>query len=121
MPCFKAANDGLTPKQVARVQDLGCERLVELWSQHRRKRFPYGLAGTDVNGICLVSLDSRIAGCVSSFLHRGAMDAERVQALRKSLRDLSTVIPDLRNDARRYFECLHEMTEILVGECDDAA
>ena len=106
--------------QVLRAPELGalcgCTRhdkysdmneIEDMWQQFQTMPFPDGYAGEEIAGICLVSLDTFAAGCISTFVGcRGQLDAERTAILRQCMQELTTVLPELEGEAKSYFEYL---------------
>jgi hypothetical protein len=86
-----------------------------MWNEWKAISFPSDYAGEDVEGICLVSLDTYTAGCIDTFVSRkGSLDAERISILRKCKKDLETVTNKLEGDAKFYFERLLQMTQRIL-------
>lgn len=96
--------------------------ITELWVEHSQARFPEDLGGKDVNGVCVTSIDSYAAGCISSYVGREgkSIDLERYQVLQKCKCDLEEVLPHLDGQALEYFDRLREMCAIIVSEASIA-
>ncbi len=94
--------------------------ITDLWTEHAKTVFPESYAGKDVNGVCLTSLDTYAAGCISTYIqqNRKSIDFERYQVLQKCKANLEEVLPDLTGEARMYFIRLHEMCSIIIAEVD---
>jgi len=92
--------------------------ISELWIKHCQELFPKGYGGKDVNGICVTSVDTNAAGCISSYMgyDQKNINLERYQVLQKCKKELEEVLPHLENEALEYFSRLHEMCSILVTE-----
>ena len=96
--------------------------LAELWKVHSEAKFPLGYGGRDVNRICITSLDSYAAGCISSYLHHGEKNIglERIQKIKNCRDELATVLPHLDGYAIDYFNRLHQMCSLIVAEESNA-
>jgi hypothetical protein len=55
MPCFKSLHNGRTPHQLRSIRERGDEAIEELWASFQTSRFPSGLGGEEVSGICITS------------------------------------------------------------------
>jgi hypothetical protein len=86
----------------------------ELWQEHLAAPFPKGLRGKDVNGIDFVLLDANIAGCVSTFVERGKLNAYQITMLGLSYRDASFVLPILNEEGAAYFWRLERLAELVL-------
>jgi hypothetical protein len=86
------------------------------WEAWRQLPFPEGLAGEEVNGICLTSLDTFAAGCIDTFLERrGSLDAERIAVLRRCAGELRAVVPALAYEAAVYFGELSAIADLVLS------
>lgn len=95
--------------------------VAELWEAHMQAPFPGRLRSADVAGVCMVLLDSNVAGCVSTWLHRGGnIDDERWDILAACEQELLRVIPELDDDEAVYYQRLLDMA-VLVLEVPDAS
>ena len=91
------------------------EDLQLLWDAHEGATFPSAVAGEEIEGEDLVSLDTFAAGCIDSFLlKRGSLDEGRIDALAACFSGLTTVLPHLTGDAKNYYTRLHEMCRITL-------
>ena len=87
------------PKQQAEY-----DWLVERWSHFRERPFPHGWGGAEVAGVCLVSLDSAMAGLVSSYVERRRkFRPGGIDLLRRLHNDPRRVLPSLTDEAADYF------------------
>ena len=73
------------------------------WNAHYFRAFPHECAGREVDGVCLTSCDTFLAGCISYFVENGALDPERIGVVSKVCADLERVMPHLSGDAHAYF------------------
>ena len=86
-----------------------------LWREHCDTPFPPGLAGQEVGGICVTSLDSFASGCIQTFLaRRGSLDDERAEILRNCKQNLAVVIPHLKGEGQAYFARLERLVGIIM-------
>ena len=92
--------------------------LPELWIEHSQAKFPKGFGGVDVNGVCVTSLDTYAAGCISSYMkyERKSIDLERFQVLQKCKSQLEEVLPHIDGEALDYFSRLHDICSLIVDE-----
>lgn len=83
------------------------DEIEQKWQQLRVLRFPSGCGGKEVAGVCLASVDTFAAGCISTFMTwRGRLDADRIKSLQGCVQDLEIVVPLLDGEAKVYFELL---------------
>jgi len=83
------------------------------WNAHYFRGFPRECAGREVDGVCLTSCDTFLAGCISYFVENGTLDPERTNVVAKVCADLRRVMPRLSGDAREYFSELLSLGEAL--------
>ena len=76
------------------------------WNAHVLRPFPRGCVGKEVDGVCLTSCDTFLAGCVSYFVERGALDQDRAHVVASVSADLRRVVPQLHGEAYEYFSAL---------------
>ena len=81
------------------------------WNAHYFRAFPRECAGREVDGVCLTSCDTLLAGCISYFVENGTLDAECTDAVASVCTDLEWVMPRLSGEAHRYFSEL-----LLLGK-----
>ena len=105
------------PRQIV-VRDA--RAFETLWREHCAAPFPEGLAGEDVAGICLASLDTFTAGCIDAFLaHGGKLDSLRTAVLGLCYRDLSVVVSELEGEGQRYFTRLEKLARTVLEAVRD--
>ncbi|MBN1911166.1 MAG: hypothetical protein JW818_15575 [Pirellulales bacterium] len=85
------------------------EKIRRLWAEFRKKPFPEGLAGEDINGVCVTSLDTFAAGCVDTYVCSGSLDRVKRDVLESSLVELDRILPELEDYPREYFLLLKEI------------
>jgi hypothetical protein len=88
-----------------------------MWTEHASKPFPRALAGEEFDGKDLALLDSTTAGCISTFLGTGSLDADRLAMLDACVQSLSRVCPELPDENRDFFVTLQEIAERVVTFC----
>ncbi|MGW6719357.1 hypothetical protein [Streptomyces sp. NPDC054995] len=95
-------------------------RLSRSWEDFGGLPFPAGFYGREPEGECMVTMDSSIAGCVSSAM-KGKLDDGRRENLHARIARLGEILPSIRDDenAITYFTHLHQMGK-LAAEIDDA-
>lgn len=92
--------------------------ITELWIQHSQARFPEGYGGKDVNGVCVTSVDTYAAGCISSYMGSEGknIQLESYQVLVKCKGELEKVLPYVEGEAYSYFARLHQMCSGITAE-----
>lgn len=73
------------------------------WNLHYFRPFPRECVGAEVDGVCLTSCDTFLAGCISCFVENGALDQERARVVATVSADLERVMPRLSGEAHAYF------------------
>jgi len=94
--------------------------IQQLWKEHMSRPFPRGLAGEEIDGVCLVMLETDAAGCITGFLggsRAPALDATRLRILSECAASLSRICPQLPDEHRVYFDTLREVSERIVRFC----
>jgi hypothetical protein len=76
------------------------------WAEFHALPFPPGCAEAEVDGVCLATTDTFLAGCVSYFIERGSLDAQRASVASRACADLERVLPHLPTHAHPYFSLL---------------
>ncbi|MEV4280929.1 hypothetical protein [Actinoplanes xinjiangensis] len=101
------------------AEELG-RAVAELYEEHRRAAFPPRLKVDDANGVEMVSLDSRVVGCVGTWLeNRGAVDNRRWDTLAECEQLLDRAIPALNEAEAVYYRRLLTMTVLILETPDD--
>jgi hypothetical protein len=96
--------------------------IVNLWREHCAAPFPERLAGQEVAGICVASLDTFAAGCIQTFVsHGGRLGDEKVAVLDCCRRDLSVVVKEMNGEAKEYFARLENLARMVLDAVRDAA
>lgn len=92
------------------------DQLSRLWDEFLQMPFPRAFYLREPDGECMVSLDTALAGCVSSAMN-GPLDASRSRVLHQKTAILGRVLPSIDDDeyAARYFTRLHEMAVLAAG------
>jgi hypothetical protein len=111
-------NKGMQPISARR----GLARPIrEDWARFSEWPFP-SLEGTfDVDDVCLVSADSALAGCISTFCSRsssGRLDSERAEILRRAVADLERTLARMPMDVERYFRELLSIARAVIAEME---
>jgi hypothetical protein len=91
---------------------INLKNIEKLWSSYQKMPFPDKLIGNDINNICVTTLDTFAAGCVSTYLLNGSLDRNRIKILKSCLEDLDSISPHLFGYPKEYF---HMLKEICVG------
>ena len=81
-------------------------QIEHAWSVHMQRPFPRQCAGQEIDGVCLTSCDTYLAGCVSHVINGGVLDADRRHAVASVCADIERVLPHLSGEAREYFAAL---------------
>lgn len=91
------------------------EELRKKWDAYRALEFPRGCADLDPAGVCLASTDSYAAGCITTYLSQGYLDAERIKILTNCVSDLDEALRELEGDMWVYFDTLRTISrEVLT-------
>jgi hypothetical protein len=101
-----------TKSKLQRLEEL--QHIFRLWVRLKEKLFPSGCGGEDVRGIDLVTLDSNIAGCVSTFLTRGQLDERQNEYLYFCDDCLDSVTLELQGYEGWYFRQLKALTSAII-------
>lgn len=106
------------PLEHLTVRHLKIMNIAEMWIEHGQAQFPPGYGGTDVNGVCVSSLDTFATGCISYYMghERNDIDVERYLTLQKCKLDLEHVLPHVQDEALEYFGRLHELCNSIITE-----
>jgi hypothetical protein len=90
--------------------------------EHEDVRFPKGYGGTEVDGVCVTTVDAYAAGCIYTYVSKEnrSLDLERYQVLQKCKDDLEIVLGRVEGDAFEYFSRLHEMCRLILAEASIA-
>jgi len=85
--------------------------LISLWEIHCEAGWPSGLGPNEGE---LMTLDTVISGCVKYYFSENRLDLKRVEILGSCQNDLEALLPDLRGEARDYFDRLRVLACILL-------
>ena len=100
-----------TKSKLHQLEEL--QHIFRIWVRLRQKLFPSNCSGLDVRGIDLVTLDSDVAGCVSTFLMEGHLESKTMDALYYCDDCLSTVILELQGYEGWYYRQLKALTSAI--------
>ncbi len=104
--------------------DMDDRLLTELWEEYCEFLFPKSLYEFDLP-VCYVTLDSAVAGCVSSLVSReGSLRPDQAEALLTSIASLSRELPPVDADGHSYLIRLREMANLALsvhGQRNDTA
>jgi hypothetical protein len=90
--------------------------------EHCAAPFREGVAGAEIDGICVVSLDTITAGCVATFLSGGgSLDAERIAVLASCHPELLIVLANLNGQPKRYFVRLEKLASMILKAVGNVA
>jgi hypothetical protein len=88
--------------------------LTARWERFVMRPFPRRLAGQDVAGIEPALLDTEAAGCVSTFVARGALDPRTRDIAAACAADLRRLVAALEGEPADYFAELLALTEAVL-------
>lgn len=92
------------------------DEIKKLWNEFQKLPFPSGLAGEEIEGEDVVSLDTFAAGCISTFIgNKGLLDSERLKILRKCIVDIEKILPHIKGEGKEYFKMLHQLSARVVA------
>ncbi|MET9904981.1 hypothetical protein [Streptomyces sp. NPDC006446] len=102
------------------MAEANLDQLAQLWDEFRAMSFPRGFYLRAPEGKCMVTMDSTLAGCISSALD-GPLDDRHRDILQGRITVLGTILPSIADDeyATEYFSHLHG-TAVLAAEVDRA-
>ncbi len=95
--------------------------IKERWARFAALPFPSLGGSFEIDDICLVSADSAIAGCISTFFSgasSGGLDSEREDILRHTVADLERVVERMPNEAEEYFRELLGIARAVIADLD---
>ena len=101
-----------TKSKLQQLEEL--QNIFRIWVRLRQKLFPSNCSSVDVRGIDLVTLDSGVAGCASSFLTQGHLDSKSMDALYYCDDCLNTVILELQGYEGWYYRQLTALTSAII-------
>ncbi|GLY51930.1 hypothetical protein Lesp01_55860 [Lentzea sp. NBRC 102530] len=94
-----------------------------MYALHRKLKFPHGLRGADIDGVCMVTVDADASGCTQNWLvNRGVLNDDIFGTAARCLDDLHRVVPLFadpasphhRPYAAHYYGRLREMVRLIV-------
>jgi len=93
------------------------KELGEQWNRFQKMAFPDNLAGKEIEGEDLVSLDTYAAGCIVTYVgNKGSLDHERRNILKLCIKGLKKVIPKISNEGKVYFQELLSISLSVEGK-----
>ena len=92
--------------------------LNELWYEHSKMVFPKGLCGKEINGVCVTTLDAKVAGCIDSYVKsgNGQLTITHYQLLEASKGNLESILKYLDAESLEYFRRLHKICSLVTAE-----
>lgn len=88
--------------------------LEELIEAHFDEKFPKLQNGSDYQGICLIYLDTKTAGCISYFKAKKTLDPWRLSTIGLCYGDLITVCKILEGKQKKYFLRLRDISKLIL-------
>jgi hypothetical protein len=96
------------------------QAINRLWQEHSAAPYPKGLAGKLIASVDVTTLDTYVAGCVSTFLSReGNLDLWRTAILGLCYRELGQALPGLQGEGRTYFMRLDALARMVLEAVRD--
>ena len=93
------------------------DEIVAQWSRFQALPFPEALAGDEIDGEDLVSLDTSAAGCIATFVgNEGSLGSENRKVLKSCIQGLQKVIPALPPEGKGYFQELLSISLSVEGK-----
>jgi hypothetical protein len=86
-----------------------------MWAEYEQAAFPDECRGSEDDGVDLVLLGADLAGCVSTYVSRGTLNARRLAVLTNGAGALKSKIPQLGSEASVYFSILRNMADIVLA------
>ena len=92
--------------------------LNELWYEHSKMVFPKGLGGKEINGVCVTTLDAKVARCIASYIKSGncQLTISHYQLLEASKANLESILRYLDAESLEYFRRLHKICSLVTAE-----
>ncbi|MEQ3515292.1 hypothetical protein ABMY35_18400 [Pseudoalteromonas sp. BZB3] len=92
--------------------------LNELWYEHSKMAFPKVLGGKEINGVCVTTLDAKVAGCIDSYVKsgNGQLTITHYQLLEASKGNLESILKYLDAESLEYFRRLHKICSLVTAE-----
>jgi len=89
----------------------------KLWKEFQNIPFPKDLAGEEIDGVDLMSIDTFAASCISTYIeNRGKLDNHRHAVLRECMSDLDKVINKIREEGEESFSLLYKLGTMILDE-----
>ena len=101
-----------TKSKLNQLEEL--QSIFRIWVRLKQKLFPSNYGGIDIRGILLDTLDSDVAGCISTFLRRGQLEPFQKEALYYCDDCLDVVILELQGYEGWYFRQLKALTSAII-------
>jgi hypothetical protein len=98
--------------EIRRLEEL--QNIFRVWVGLRQKLFPSDCGIADVRGIDLRMMDSRVAGCASTFLMRGRLDQNQKEEMYYCNDSLDAVNLELQGYEGWYFRQLKALTSAII-------
>jgi hypothetical protein len=93
------------------------KEIENLWNEFLKLPFPSSLAGEEIEGKDVVSLDTFSSGCISTFIdNKGLLDSERLEILRNCSVDIEKILPHIKGEGELYFKALHLLSLKVVAQ-----
>jgi hypothetical protein len=89
--------------------------LTDDWRAFQLRGFPAGVAGTEIDGVCVTTVDTFAAGCLETYFDRGRLDQQRIGVLEECVGDLHRVLPHLTGEPSEYFGKLAALCRGVLG------
>lgn len=92
--------------------------IASLWEAHSQTQWPQFSSSNEGQ---LMTLDTVIGGCVVYYLDgETELDPQRVSILEDCIVDLDTLLDELTDDSRMYFERARQLARLLIEAQQDA-
>lgn len=98
------------------------ERIRERWAFFSRRPFPTPNGIVEVDDVCLVSADSAVAGCISTFCDpssSGRLPLEHAELLRRTVADLERILEQMPADVETYFRELLAIARAVIVKVEE--
>jgi hypothetical protein len=95
---------------------MGTSDLKTRWQRFVDTPFPRPLELDEIEGVCLTSTDTFMAGSIDTFVTRRRLDVKRKEVLTGCCADLERVLAKIQpDDARSYFAELLALGEEVLS------
>ncbi len=90
------------------------QKIEQEWAEYCKLPFPDELVHVEIEGVCLASLDSFAAGCISRYLDDHSLDVECKTILEDCSSKLRKIVSELQGPANVYILRLQTLVTLII-------